>query len=194
MSASYDVVIVGAGVSGNMIAWQLGLAGKKVLILEAGAAVPDNRADYMDNFYLSLAKTPESPYPPIPNNGAGGKALFPLPDPATQPTPRATVLMIGKKPDQSYLVQDTAGSVSNPAGTAVRGIPFSSTYERIGGGTSWHWLGSWPRMPRCASSGTRATRPTSRSCAPTRSTSHCRSGCWPKSRTSTACSGRCTAC
>ena len=146
MSARYDVVIIGAGVAGNMIAWQLGLAGKKVLILEAGAAVPDNRADYMDNFYLSLAKTPESPYPPIPNNGAGGKPLFPLPDPATQPTPRATVLMIGKKPDQSYLVQDTAGSVSNPAGTAVRGIPFSSTYERIGGGTSWHWLGTSLRL------------------------------------------------
>ena len=33
----YDVVIIGAGVSGNIIALQLGLAGKKVLILEAGA-------------------------------------------------------------------------------------------------------------------------------------------------------------
>src|SRR5207237_1176562 len=39
----YDVVIVGAGVSGNTIAMQLGLAGKKVLILEAGLSVPDSR-------------------------------------------------------------------------------------------------------------------------------------------------------
>lgn len=149
MSADYDVIVIGAGVAGNMIAWQLGLAGKKVLILEAGPAVPDNRADYMDNFYLSLAKTPESPYPPIPGNGAGGKALFPLPDPAKEPTPRATVLMIGKKPDQSYLVQDTGGSVESKAGTAgtsIRGIPFSSTYERIGGGTAWHWLGTSLRL------------------------------------------------
>jgi glucose dehydrogenase len=144
--ASYDVVIVGAGVSGNMIAWQLGLAGKKVLILEAGPAVPDNRAGYLENFYLSLAKTPESPYPPTPNNGAGNKGLFPLPDPATQPTPRATVLMIGKKPDQSYLVQDTGGSVPNQAGTSIRGLPFSSTFERVGGGTAWHWLGTTLRL------------------------------------------------
>jgi choline dehydrogenase-like flavoprotein len=56
----YDVVIIGAGVSGNTIALQLGLAGKKVLILEAGVAVPDSREEYMENFYLALAKTPDS--------------------------------------------------------------------------------------------------------------------------------------
>jgi len=39
-SPQYDVVIVGAGVSGNLIAKELGLAGKKVLILEAGLPVP----------------------------------------------------------------------------------------------------------------------------------------------------------
>ena len=61
----YDVVIIGAGVSGNTIAWQLGLAGKKVLILEAGVAVPDSREEYMENFYLALAKVPEAPYPAI---------------------------------------------------------------------------------------------------------------------------------
>ncbi|HET9623272.1 MAG TPA: GMC family oxidoreductase [Kofleriaceae bacterium] len=143
---TYDVVIVGAGVAGNLMALELGKAGKKVLILEAGLGVPDNRAGYMDNFYLSLAKTPESPYPPLPGNGAGGKPLFPLPDPATEAAPRATVLMIGKKPDQSYLVQDTHGSVSNPQGTAVRGLPFASTYERVAGGTGWHWLGTSLRL------------------------------------------------
>ena len=50
------------------------------------------------------------------------------------------------------------------------------------------------RTPRCASSGTRATPPTSRSCAPTRSTSRSRPGCSARSRTSTASSARCTAC
>ena len=54
-SPQYDVVIVGAGVSGNLIAKQLGLAGKKVLILEAGLPVPDSREAYMINFYLALA-------------------------------------------------------------------------------------------------------------------------------------------
>jgi choline dehydrogenase-like flavoprotein len=144
-SGPYDFVIVGAGVSGSAIALQLGLAKKKVLILEAGPAVPDNRGDYMENFYLSLAKTPESPYPPLPANGQKGAPLFPLPNPKDEPTPRATVLMIGKGPDQSYLVQE-AKAVAAPDGNGQRGLPFSSTYERVGGGTSWHWLGTSLRL------------------------------------------------
>jgi glucose dehydrogenase len=147
----YDVVIVGAGVSGNLIAKQLGLAGKKVLILEAGLAVPDSREQYMKNFYLALAKTPESPYPALPK--AGGV----LPNPATLPTPRATVLSLGGAPDVSYLVQQQSFNAlhrndnpvpppqnppTDPKTGQVRGLQFSSTFERIGGGTSWHWLGT----------------------------------------------------
>ena len=114
---TYDVVIVGAGLAGSIIAHQLGLAGKKVLILEAGVAVPASREAYMERFYTQLAKTPESPYPDNPNS------------------PRATVLQVGrdgawKNPALTYL--DQSGSP----------LPFSSTYERRGGGTAWHWLGS----------------------------------------------------
>lgn len=134
----YDAVIVGAGVSGNLIALQLGLAGKKVLILEAGLAVPDNREQYMENFYLALAKTPESPYPALA--GRKGPAPGKLQDPATLPTPRATVLSLGKPPDESYLIQPTGAGV--PEGKQVRQLQFSSTYERNGGGTAWHWLGT----------------------------------------------------
>src|SRR3954462_13339951 len=102
----YDAVIIGAGVSGNLIAKKLGLAGKKVLILEAGLAVPDSREEYMENFYLALAKTPESPYPSLAGRiGSKENPVGKLPDPATLPTPRATVLAIGAKPDVSYLVQ-----------------------------------------------------------------------------------------
>lgn len=140
----YDFVIVGAGVSGNSIALELGLAGKKVLILEAGPAVPDNRGQYMENFYLSLAKTPESPYPPLPGDGAS-RPLFPLPDPALEAVPRATVLMIGKQADQSYLVQESV-TANAPDGNGKRGLPFSSTFERVGGGTAWHWLGTSLRL------------------------------------------------
>ncbi len=96
-STQYDVVIIGAGVSGNLIAKQLGLAGKKVLILEAGLEVPDSREQYMENFYLALAKTPESPYPALA--GRKGSPKYPvgkLPNPTELPTPRATVLAIGK--------------------------------------------------------------------------------------------------
>ena len=154
-SPQYDVVIVGAGVSGNLIAKQLGLAGKKVLILEAGLPVPDSREEYMNNFYLALAKTPESPYPALA--GRTGSSEHPagkLPDPATLPTPRATVLALGKKPDVSYLVQaqpwtethenspdPPQNPTPDPKGN-VRNLQFSSTFERNGGGTSWHWLGT----------------------------------------------------
>jgi choline dehydrogenase-like flavoprotein len=146
----YDVVIIGAGVSGNTIAWQLGLAGKKVLILEAGVAVPDSREQYMENFYLALAKTPEAPYPTTANpisqkDPRTGLQTIQLPDPAKLPTPRATVLGLGNDPSTSYLVQATANGKTNPPAApdgSVRGLQFSSTYERIGGGTSWHWLGT----------------------------------------------------
>lgn len=142
--AQYDVVIIGAGVSGNLIAKQLGLAGRKVLILEAGPAVPDSREQYMENFYLALAKTPESPYPSLA--GRTGPGIGSLPDPASLPVPRATVLAIGKPPQQSHLIQsETAGAPVDENGD-VRQLQFSSTYERVGGGTAWHWLGTSLRL------------------------------------------------
>jgi choline dehydrogenase-like flavoprotein len=98
----------------------------------------------MENFFLSLAKTPESPYPPLPGDGAK-HGLFPLPDPAEEAVPRATVLMIGKQADQSYLVQESV-TAEAPDGNGKRGLPFSSTFERIGGGTAWHWLGTSLRL------------------------------------------------
>jgi choline dehydrogenase-like flavoprotein len=157
MSAStpqYDVVIVGAGVSGNLIAKELGLAEKSVLILEAGLPVPDSREEYMENFYLALAKTPESPYPALAGRqGSKFNPVGELPDPTTLPTPRATVLSIGKSPKVSYLVQqepfvELHPNDPNPQNPPtdnngnVRGLQFSSTFERNGGGTSWHWLGT----------------------------------------------------
>jgi choline dehydrogenase-like flavoprotein len=71
----------------------------------------------MERFYTQLAKVPESPYAPNPN------------------APRPTVLQLGfnggwKDASTSYLDQSDST------------LPFSSTYERRGGGTMWHWLGS----------------------------------------------------
>jgi choline dehydrogenase-like flavoprotein len=143
----YDAVIIGAGVSGNLIAKQLGLAGKKVLILEAGPAVPDSREQYMENFYLALAKTPESPYPSLA--GRTGPGIGSVPNPASLPAPRATVLAIGQPPQQSHLIQsETAGVPVDPDNPTsdVRQLQFSSSYERIGGGTAWHWLGTSLRL------------------------------------------------
>ena len=127
----YDVVIVGAGVAGSIIASQLGQAGKRVLVIDAGPAVPDNRGEYMQNFYMADAKTPESPYPPLTLS------------PATEATPRPTIMGLNQwtNPGASYLVQPTPDPQNRPVH-----LPFSSTYERVGGGTTWHWLGTSLRL------------------------------------------------
>ncbi|WP_158924975.1 GMC family oxidoreductase [Acidisphaera sp. S103] len=122
----FDAVIVGAGISGAMIAWQLGLKGKRVLIMEAGDPLPPNVNDYMQRFYLATAKVPEIPYTPALMDSTG------LVDPGTMNAPRPTVLTLGdnwKDPKQAYLDQ-------------VGKLPFASTYERVSGGTMRHWLGT----------------------------------------------------
>jgi choline dehydrogenase-like flavoprotein len=60
-SESYDVVIVGAGVAGGLIAARLAQAGARIAILEAGPRV--NRDEAVNLFRAAIAKTPESPYP-----------------------------------------------------------------------------------------------------------------------------------
>jgi glucose dehydrogenase len=127
-----DVVIVGSGIAGALIAKVLATGGRKILILEAGESLPPDINGYMDRFLKAKAKVPESPYPP---------ELFDekdhLTDPATVNAGRPTVLSLGAKdrfgdfsdPKQSYLVQNGP-------------LAFASTYERINGGTSRHWLGT----------------------------------------------------
>jgi choline dehydrogenase-like flavoprotein len=127
---SYDAVIVGAGVASAMIAKQLGLAGKKVLILEAGAALPPNNVAFMERFYTSIAKVPESPYTPDLYNPPRSGTLS---NPSQINAGRPTVLTLGadnwQNPQQSYLIQ------KGP-------LAFGSTYERVAGGTMRHWLGT----------------------------------------------------
>ncbi|UZE06502.1 GMC family oxidoreductase [Pseudomonas corrugata] len=124
-----EVVIVGAGLAGSIVAYQLAMAGVEVLVLESGPEIPVNRAQYLERFYTTTLKTPESPYPPV-------TSLGPPRDPAGQNAPRATIadLILGwDNPAVSYLVQ------KGP-------MPFTSTYERVGGGTTWHWVGTSLRM------------------------------------------------
>lgn len=133
----YDVVIVGAGISGTIVAKQLGTAGLKVLILEAGPTTPPTeRQGYLNTFFNNTVKTPESPYPP----GLGA-------NPANEATPRATVAQTFSSnvaPGwQDRLSGD--GFIYDPAASYMlqKGPqPFLSTYERVAGGTTWHWLGT----------------------------------------------------
>ncbi len=120
----YDVVIVGSGIAGSVMAKVLTNAGKKVLILEAGlkSGYTKNRTSYLRNykeytntFYRANAKVPNSPYPNLKN--------APSPD----------VLADGQIGDSGYLIQ------KGP-------VAFGSDCLRAPGGTTLHWLGSTPRM------------------------------------------------
>jgi len=126
----YDVVIVGAGVAGAILAKTLTRAGKTVLILEAGMGTSTLDLDgdaarkeyegYLQTFYNAAAKVPNAPYPNLP--------AAPSPD----------VLDIaninGITPaTNGYFVQ--AGP-----------MPFGSDYARTPGGTTLHWLGTTLRM------------------------------------------------
>ena len=117
--------------------------GKKVAILEAGDGIPPNINDYMERFYKSSAKVPESPYtPPIFDEPARGGELPRSSDPRKIRAGRPTVLTVNAEdwanPDKSYLVHEQTRD-------GKKLMPFSSTYDRIAGGTS-HWLGTCLRF------------------------------------------------
>ncbi|MEY3869868.1 MAG: hypothetical protein RLZZ338_3759 [Cyanobacteriota bacterium] len=66
----YDVVIVGSGVAGAIVAKELSQQGKKVLIIEATAPkglTLESFQSYVDAFYGSVDKDDNSPYPKNPN-------------------------------------------------------------------------------------------------------------------------------
>ena len=125
----YDVVIVGAGIAGAILAKTLANAGHRVLILEAGLqAGLDlngnesylNYQSYLDRFYLANAKVPNSPYPNLKN--------------APSPNVLDTAQITGTTPNTNgYFVQN--GPLS-----------FASDYARATGGTTLHWLGTTLRM------------------------------------------------
>lgn len=112
----YDVVIVGAGVSGALIAKQLTRADLKVLLLEAGPASAQSLEGYyghLNTFYHAVSKGPESPWPPNPN----------------APQPDTANLQL----NNGYFVQNGPNL-------------YGSSYTRLQGGSTLHWLGVSLRM------------------------------------------------
>jgi glucose dehydrogenase len=138
-----DVVIIGSGFAGSLIANHLAKREErpiKIVILEAGDGVPTNINDYMERFYTATAKVPESPYPPslFDENGQAFKSGKLIEDPSKVAAGRPTALSLNAAgwadANTSYLVQNTQSKDEKLT-------PFSSTYDRVAGGTS-HWLGT----------------------------------------------------
>jgi choline dehydrogenase-like flavoprotein len=102
-----DVLIVGAGVAGALIAWSLARAGARVTVVEAGP--PVDRGTAVVRLMNSAMRLPETPYENSPHAES----------PAT--------------------INDTYFRQVGPD-------LFRSTYLRLVGGTTWHWLGTALRL------------------------------------------------
>jgi choline dehydrogenase-like flavoprotein len=106
---STDVVVVGSGIAGALVATGLARHGVKVVMVEAGPRVDRAKAVHKQQM-SSIRDIPEAPYP--------------------QPwyAPKPSTLN-----PKNYLVQEGPDD-------------FGSTYERLVGGTTWHWLGTTLRL------------------------------------------------
>lgn len=107
MTEQTDVLIVGAGVAGALMAWRLADAGAQVTIVEAGPHV--DRGVAVQRLERAPVRVPEAPYEMAPYAES----------PAT--------------------IKDTYIRQVGPD-------PFRSTYLRLVGGTTWHWLGTALRL------------------------------------------------
>jgi choline dehydrogenase-like flavoprotein len=132
----FDVIIVGSGIAGALAAYRLAQAHYRVLILEAGGVAPDSigRWSMAHYYWTSPSKSPDSPF--------CADGVLPI-DPTIQPPnyPFVQPNPIGPQdPEKSnyYVYRDPVDS-RNPN-------RFKSYYERLVGGSTWHWQGIYIRM------------------------------------------------
>jgi choline dehydrogenase-like flavoprotein len=118
----YDVIVVGAGIAGSLVAKQLGRQGWRVLVLEAGAGgreTWEGHLDAVDSFRSAVAKVPNSAFR---RNAA---AL---------------------SPDVLDLAPDGLGFRANGYFVQNGALPYGTDYLRAVGGSGMHWLGICLRM------------------------------------------------
>jgi choline dehydrogenase-like flavoprotein len=121
-----DVVLAGAGIVGGLLANKLGQAGLRVVLLDVGDRSyfdldpsnplgTDQRQPLLDNYYGNTSAAPNSPYPNL--------AYAPM-------------------PYEENLAAYYTGPAYNPDNPTGNTPPqFKSSYARIVGGTTYHWLG-----------------------------------------------------
>ncbi|MET9607853.1 GMC family oxidoreductase [Streptomyces sp. NPDC006512] len=121
----YDVIVVGGGIAGSLVARHLGDRGRRVLVLEAGARATDaerGHREALERFLTASAKVPGSPYPMD----------------GTAPWPEVT--------DLTGTGGDGAGYRSDGYFVQRGPLPYASGYVRVNGGTGNVWTGLTPRM------------------------------------------------
>ncbi len=119
----YDVVIVGSGISGSILANEIAKEGFSVLIVEAGPGKDLSLTGYeklLNTFYTAVTKDNNAPYKSNPN--------APMPR-----SPKVQKARLGHPNTDNYMVQNG---------------PFvtDTSYSRVVGGTTMHWEAKTPRM------------------------------------------------
>jgi len=120
-----DVIVVGAGIAGALLAARLAAAGVKVAILEAGARVDRDAAT--QRFWDAPVKVPECPYPPTP------QAEHPISN-----DPDYWYRQTGPDKFKSTYLKQVGGTTWHWLGTCLRFVPndfrLSTLYGR---GVDW---------------------------------------------------------
>lgn len=120
----YDVIVVGAGVAGSLVAQRLGRHGRRVLVLEAGpraAEAGPGEPGPLTTYLTASAKVPGSAYRREP--AAAWPEVTDLVGMDDAPGFQAS----------GHLLQDGP-------------LPYASSYVRVNGGTGNVWTGLAPRM------------------------------------------------
>ena len=136
-----DVVIVGAGIAGALVAWKLGSQGVKVIVLESGPGNQNlnQRQAYLDNFKISGSPYPLRPAALKEDDYFTNQSNYYQQQPAKRPAQGPMGLTTDPSdPFGEYNIISTE--------VATSGDWFQSNYERQAGGATWHWLGTSLRL------------------------------------------------
>jgi choline dehydrogenase-like flavoprotein len=125
MQRDVDVVIVGSGVCGGMVAAGLASQGVKVLILEAGPRV--KRPEALARYRAALIKVPECPYPNAPYAPH-----------STSDQPDSYYVQNGPDKFDSTYLRQVGGTTWHWLGTTLRLIPDDFRLRtKFGVGVDW---------------------------------------------------------